>query len=168
MPPGSLVVATEHLGELVGFQRAHSSLHLHESESPPCGPPGLHISHTCSHHCHHICHQVESNIYNYAPHQYRTRTVFITGHLLMEISHQFNRVLDDQNLPLMISSALDVHNFCCSIFCSARFLKVLSNRSSLDGIALLTLFIYKYVADTSFTLISCTRTNNGYVSICAQ
>ena len=47
---------------------------------------------------------------------------------------------------------------------SVRFVKMLSNRSSLNGITLLSLLIYKYIADTSFTLISCTNTSNGWVS----
>lgn len=34
-------------------------------------------------------------------------------------------------------------------------MKALSNRKSIHGMVLLSLFVYKYVADTSFILISC-------------
>ena len=45
-----------------------------------------------------------------------------------------------------------------------RFIKRLSNRSALKGITFLFLFIYKYIADTSFILISCNNTRFGLVS----
>ena len=47
---------------------------------------------------------------------------------------------------------------------SARFSKKLSNRSSLKGITFLSLFIYKYIADTAFIFISCNETEFGLVS----
>lgn len=50
------------------------------------------------------------------------------------------------------------------IICSARSFKMLSERSSLNGITLLSLLIYKYIADTSFILISCSSTSTGWVS----
>ncbi|CAI8015363.1 hypothetical protein GBAR_LOCUS9518 [Geodia barretti] len=46
---------------------------------------------------------------------------------------------------------------------SARFSKHLSNRSSLKGITFLSLFIYKYIADTAFIFISCNQTEFGLV-----
>ena len=46
---------------------------------------------------------------------------------------------------------------------SARFSKRLSNRSSLKGITFLSLFIYKYIADTAFIFISCNQTEFGLV-----
>lgn len=46
----------------------------------------------------------------------------------------------------------------------ARFIKPLGNRSALKGITFLFLFIYKYIADTSFILISCNNTSFGLVS----
>jgi len=54
--------------------------------------------------------------------------------------------------------------FYCCIFSSARCLKALSNRSALSGITLLSLFVYKYVADTSFTLLNCSRLDNDWVN----
>ena len=47
--------------------------------------------------------------------------------------------------------------FTCNLLFSARFIcvKALSNRKSIHGMVLLSLFVYKYVADTSFILISC-------------
>ena len=42
----------------------------------------------------------------------------------------------------------------------ARCLKILSNRTSLGGISLLLLFVYKYIADTSFILVSCVATGD--------
>ena len=60
---------------------------------------------------------------------------------------------------------------CCVSLCSARFVcvKTLSNRPSIHGIVLLSLFVYKYVADTAFILISCRKLpyqddNSTYVS----
>jgi hypothetical protein len=46
---------------------------------------------------------------------------------------------------------------------SARFSKRLSNRSALKGITFLSLFVYKYVADTAFIFISCNQTDFGLV-----
>lgn len=46
---------------------------------------------------------------------------------------------------------------------SARYVRALSNRSALKGITFLSLFIYKYIADTSFIFISCLATNFGLV-----
>ena len=54
-----------------------------------------------------------------------------------------------------------IHVPSASILFSARRLSCLGNRTSLGGIALLLLFIYKYVADTSFVLISCVATSDG-------
>ena len=49
------------------------------------------------------------------------------------------------------------YSYVCLIICSARFVcvKTLSNRTSIHGMVLLSLFVYKYVADTAFILISC-------------
>ncbi|XP_065897690.1 uncharacterized protein [Dysidea avara] len=53
--------------------------------------------------------------------------------------------------PLLVTITILVYAF------SARFIfvKQLSNRTSIHGIVLLSLFVYKYVADTAFILISC-------------
>ena len=47
---------------------------------------------------------------------------------------------------------------------SAKFSERLSNRSALKGITFLSLFVYKYAADTSFIFLSCTDTDYGLVS----
>ena len=45
--------------------------------------------------------------------------------------------------------------------CSARFSKLLSNRSSVEGIWFLSIITYKYTADTCFTLLRCQRVSGG-------
>lgn len=59
--------------------------------------------------------------------------------------------------------------YLCLILYSARFIcvKTLSNRKSIHGMVLLSLFVYKYVADTSFILISCRGLlyKDDYVSV---
>ena len=45
--------------------------------------------------------------------------------------------------------------------CSAQFSKTLSNRSSVEGIWLLSIITYKYTADTCFTLLRCQRVSGG-------
>ena len=47
---------------------------------------------------------------------------------------------------------------------SARCISAISSRSALHGLSLLGLFIYTYIADTSFLIASCRVTNNGFVS----
>ena len=55
------------------------------------------------------------------------------------------------------------------IICSARRIKLLSNHSALKGITFLSIFVYKYIADTSFILISCsTYEEYGFVSAITQ
>ena len=51
---------------------------------------------------------------------------------------------------------------------SARFNSTVSSRGSIHGLSLLSLFIHKYLADTSFTTISCRVTNTDLVSGCTQ
>ena len=40
---------------------------------------------------------------------------------------------------------------------SARFSKVLSNRSSFEGIWLLSIIMYKYTSDTCFNILRCQK-----------
>ncbi|KAL5515915.1 hypothetical protein EMCRGX_G001160 [Ephydatia muelleri] len=46
---------------------------------------------------------------------------------------------------------------------AARCIKFFSDRSALKGITFLSLFVYKYIADASFLLISCQNTQYGFV-----
>jgi len=43
--------------------------------------------------------------------------------------------------------------------CSARFIKRLSNKTSFDGIWLISFFIYKFIADVCFKILKCERVN---------
>lgn len=61
-------------------------------------------------------------------------------------------------------SVLDWHYAACFSLPSARFIRPLSNRSALKGITFLSIFVYKYLADTSFIFISCLSTSFGLVS----
>ena len=45
--------------------------------------------------------------------------------------------------------------------CSARFIKPLSQRTSFDGIWLLSLFTYKYITDTCFNILRCQKVEGG-------
>ena len=47
---------------------------------------------------------------------------------------------------------------------SAKYLKGFARHSALKGITTLSLFVYKYVADTSFIFLSCVTTDLGFVS----
>ena len=47
---------------------------------------------------------------------------------------------------------------------SARFIKKLAHHSALKGITTLSIFFYKYIADTSFVFLSCVKTHHGFVS----
>lgn len=51
-----------------------------------------------------------------------------------------------------------------SVF-SARFIKHLSNKNSFDGIWFLTFVIYKFIADTCFSILRCQKVvrNDGDV-----
>ena len=60
----------------------------------------------------------------------------------------------------MTDSSTEISIYILYVPISARRLSCLGNRTSLGGIALLLLFIYKYVADTSFLLISCVATDD--------
>ena len=46
----------------------------------------------------------------------------------------------------------------------SHYIKQFGNHSALKGITTLTLFVYKYVADTSFVFLSCVDTDFGFVS----
>ncbi len=45
-----------------------------------------------------------------------------------------------------------------------RFIRALGRHSALKGITFLSLFVYKYIADTAFIFISCVLTDAGLVS----
>ena len=54
--------------------------------------------------------------------------------------------------------------FCIAAYtAAARCVQFFSNRSALKGITFLSLFVYKYIADASFLLISCQSTDIGFV-----
>ena len=46
---------------------------------------------------------------------------------------------------------------------SARYISAISSRSALHGLSLLGLFVYTYIADTSFLIASCRVTDTGFV-----
>ena len=51
---------------------------------------------------------------------------------------------------------------------SARFNSTVSSRGSIHGLSLLSLFIYKYLADASFTTIGCRIKDTDFVSGCLR
>ena len=51
--------------------------------------------------------------------------------------------------------------YICTVLYSARFSKLLSNRSSVEGIWFLSIITYKYTADTCFNLLRCQRVSRG-------
>ncbi len=64
----------------------------------------------------------------------------------------------------LVSSDLVIVDY--HMHCSARYNAVLGTHSALRGITFLSIFVYKYIADTSFTLISCSSYDDyGFVSI---
>lgn len=64
--------------------------------------------------------------------------------------------------PITFVPACSVHMLRISSLRS-RKIRMLGNHSALKGITFLSLFIYKYVADTSFIFISCLETDRGLV-----
>ena len=48
--------------------------------------------------------------------------------------------------------------------CSAKYISAVSSRGVTHGLSLLGLFIYKYIADTSFVTVSCRTSIHGLVS----
>ena len=42
---------------------------------------------------------------------------------------------------------------------SARFIRPLSHRSAFNGIWLISLFVYKYIADTTANILKCVKVN---------
>ena len=48
--------------------------------------------------------------------------------------------------------------------CSAKYVSAISSRGVTHGLSLLGLFIYKYIADTSFVTVSCRTSIHGLVS----
>ena len=47
---------------------------------------------------------------------------------------------------------------------SAKFNSTVSSRGAIHGLSLLSLFIYKYLADVTFTIVSCRVTDTDFVS----
>ena len=53
-----------------------------------------------------------------------------------------------------------------SLSSSAKYVSAVSSRGVTHGLSLLGLFIYKYIADTSFVTVSCRTSVQGFVSQC--
>ena len=47
---------------------------------------------------------------------------------------------------------------------SAKYVSAVSSRGVTHGLSLLGVFIYKYIADTSFVTVSCRSSAQGFVS----
>ena len=53
---------------------------------------------------------------------------------------------------------------CDHVIFRARCIRAFGSHSALKGITFLSLFIYKYIADTAFVFVSCIETDIGLVS----